>query len=403
MQSCNSVDLVEQTSRAKCILGETFGCAKGGMMHVQNCRGTFRCDKGPIISCGYPPGAREYWCPCNGTGNGSMSEEFLHYQNRAGHVSGSCPCRSIGRLWSNNAGGSAINLSMAVAGVDNMRIWPELPSDHSWHMDDSLIRKKVVPFNRTGWVPTLIQSRDYWFRRPLSDLILPLKCGNSRGEDSVVYRSFFHDRDGRALPADSDAVVLEMGAVDGVLESNSRFFETCLRWRSVLVEPSANNFRQIPRNRPNATRFHAAVCESARTVQLSQGAPHAGTTTANIFGRPKGSGESVRCRPLWDILAEANVGVSQRRVDYFSLDVEGAESGVIRSMGTATSFGVVTVEVSAGRRRVDIMRNMLERGFAYVGQISGRPSVANYVISDVFYNRSHFARFWPRSRAAGVG
>jgi len=52
---------------------------------------------------------------------------------------------------------------------------------------------------------------------------------------------------------------------------------------------------------------------------------------------------------------------------------------------------------------VDIMRNMLERGFAYVGQISGRPSVTNYVISDVFYNRSHFARFWPRSRAAGVG
>ena len=148
MQSCNSVDLVEQTSRAKCIPGETFGCAKRGMMHVQNCRGTFRCDKGPIISCGYPPGAREYWCPCNGKGNGSMSlSKFLHYENRAGHVSGSCPCRSIGRFWSNNAGGSALNLSMAVAGVDNMRIWPELHSERFWHMDNSLIRQRSVPFN----------------------------------------------------------------------------------------------------------------------------------------------------------------------------------------------------------------------------------------------------------------
>ena len=96
--------------------------------------------------------------------------------------------------------------------VDNMRIWPELHSERFWHMDSSLIRQRRVPFNRTGWVPTLIQSRDYWFRRPVSDLILPLKCGTSRGEDSVVYRSFFHDRDGRALPADSKAVVLEMGA-----------------------------------------------------------------------------------------------------------------------------------------------------------------------------------------------
>ena len=36
------------------------------------------------------------------------------------------------------------------------------------------------------------------------------------------------------------------------------------------------------------------------------------------------------------------------------------------------------------------------------GQISARPSPANYVISDVWYNRSHFARYWPRSRVLFV-
>ena len=41
---------------------------------------------------------------------------------------------------------------------------------------------------------------------------------------------------------------------------------------------------------------------------------------------------------------------------------------------------------------------MLERGFDYVGQISARTSQVNYVISDVWYNRPHFARYWPRSR-----
>ncbi len=314
-----------------------------------------------------------------------------------------CPCHT-GRVWSSQATGSILDLSVAVTGVKSMRRWPELHSDQFWHLDYSNRRnatgaQEQHAINRTGWVPTLIQSRDRWFRRPL---ILPLGCGDSRGEDSVVYRSFFHDRDGRALPADSEALVLEMGAVNGLAESNSRFFEACLGWRSVLVEPSAKNFEQIPRNRPNATSFHAAVCETARTVRLSTNVG----TTPNIFGeRAGGRGESVRCRPLAELLDEvrwAPGGRSPRRVDYFSLDVEGAESEVIRSMGTATSFGVLTVEVSAGARRVGIMRDMLARDFAYVGQISGRPSPTNYVVSDVFYNRSHFVRFWPHSRAAFV-
>jgi len=292
---------------------------------------------------------------------------------------------------------------VAVTGVKSMRRWPELHSEQFWHLDYSNRRNATGAqerhaINRTGWVPTLIQSRDRWFHQPA---ILPLECGDSRGEDSVVYRSFFHDLDGRPLPADSEAVVLEMGAVNGLEESNSRFFETCLDWRSVLVEPSTKNFEQIPRNRPNATSFHAAVCETARTVRLSLDVG----TMPNIFGDPGGRGESVRCRPLAELLDEvrwAPGSRAPRRVDYFSLDVEGAESEVIRSMGTATSFGVLTVEVSAGPRRVGIMRDMLARDFAYVGQISGRPSPTNYVVSDVFYNRSHFVRFWPHSRAAFV-
>ena len=221
-----------------------------------------------------------------------------------------CRCNETGKAaWSARATGSMLNLSAAVTGVESMQRWPELHLDQFWHLEvESTCSRgasctKVLPsnatgaqerhaINRTGWVPTLIQSRDRWFRRPL---ILPLDCGDSRGEDSVVYRSFFHDRDGRALPADSEALVLEMGAVNGIAESNSRFFETCLGWRSVLVEPSAKNFEQIPRNRPNATSFHAAVCETARTVRLSTNVG----TTPNIFGeRAGGRGESVRCRPL---------------------------------------------------------------------------------------------------------
>ena len=55
-----AVSLVEQASRAPCTSGETFGCQNlqdGLAIWVRNCRGLFRCRHGPILECGFPPGA----------------------------------------------------------------------------------------------------------------------------------------------------------------------------------------------------------------------------------------------------------------------------------------------------------------------------------------------------------
>ena len=90
------------------------------------------------------------------------------------------------------------------------------------------------------------------------------------------------------------------------------------------------------------------------------------------------------------------------RVDLLSLDVQGAEPIAAASLGGHISYGVVMAEVEVGTRRIDTMRAMLDRGFHYVGQISARPSPDNYIISDVWFNRSHFARFWPQSRVLFV-
>mmetsp|Transcript_45527 Transcript_45527/g.143227 ORF Transcript_45527/g.143227 Transcript_45527/m.143227 type:complete len:437 (+) Transcript_45527:442-1752(+) len=73
-RACTSVELVEQTSRATCTLGVSFGCEGPGVMYAHGCRGRFRCvhpARSPIIRCGYPPGAPHYRCLCNDT-DGSL-------------------------------------------------------------------------------------------------------------------------------------------------------------------------------------------------------------------------------------------------------------------------------------------------------------------------------------------
>ena len=69
----------------------------------------------------------------------------------------------------------------------------------------------------------------------------------------------------------------------------------------------------------------------------------------------------------------------------------------VSTLGSELSYGVVMAEVEVGPRRVDTMKTLLARG-----QISARPSPANYIISDVWWNRSHFERFWPRSRVLSL-
>ena len=108
------------------------------------------------------------------------------------------------------------------------------------------------------------------------------------------------------------------------------------------------------------------------------------------------------CAPLWQLLSRVNEVRRTGRVDLLSLDVEGAEPIAAATLGDEISYGVVMAEVTAGERRAATMMTMLARGFAYVGQISARPSPTNYVISDVWYNRSHFERYWPRSRVLFV-
>ena len=320
-----------------------------------------------------------------------------------------CQCTRIRWPHNQQADGSLLNLSLALSALSPVHE-ELLQSRQGWHVEQSKRARNgttvLIAVNRTGWVPTIVQTVHAWFHPPL---IRPLPCSNSRGEDSVIFRTFFHSASGLALRG--IGTFLEIGAFDGLSESNSLYFERCRSWKGLLVEGARINFRKLVRNRPNATTVRAAVCEqeglarfSAEDGTAAKLVPEGSSSverTARMLSsqRQHGSpGNSVRCAPLSSLLRET-FGETPR-VDIFSLDIEGSEPAAIATLGHAASFGCVVVEVNAGWRRIRVMHAMLARGFLYAGQISARPTLVNFVSSDVFYNRSHFRRFWPSSRAA---
>jgi FkbM family methyltransferase len=142
---------------------------------------------------------------------------------------------------------------------------------------------------------------------------------------------------------------VELGANDGRLASNTFHYEQFRNWRGVLIEPAPNLFLQCRANRSAENHVICAACVSfdychefvrlvysnsmsvSLNVETDIGDPKAHAELGRQFLRPD---ETVFefgavARTLNSILLEAN---APRRIDFLSLDVEGAEIEVLKGV-----------------------------------------------------------------------
>ena len=85
---------------------------------------------------------------------------------------------------------------------------------------------------------------------------------SSHNEDRFAIRYF-----GGAGNWTSSRTFLEIGAFDGVTESNTIIMERCLGWRGVLVEPNPRAFRPVWKS----TRAPGAPCRRVGVASMAWG------------------------------------------------------------------------------------------------------------------------------------
>ena len=139
---------------------------------------------------------------------------------------------------------------------------------------------------------------------------------------------------------------VELGANDGLNQSNTAYFEKSRGWSGLLVEPSPHRFLECRRNRPGSKVFCCACVDfdyQERFVEMEYAnlmsvSSNLSTDLADIDAHltramshlPE---DEVRfvfgalARPLSDIMDEAQC---PETIDLLSLDVEGAEMAVLR-------------------------------------------------------------------------
>ncbi|EOD17996.1 hypothetical protein EMIHUDRAFT_196010 [Emiliania huxleyi CCMP1516] len=143
-----------------------------------------------------------------------------------------------------------------------------------------------------------------------------------------IYRTYFAQK--------RDGFFIEVGGLNGAADgSNSLFFERHLGWRGLMVEASPLNFAGLFTRRPLAWRLEAALGASTQTLSFSG---HG--CCGKVIGGAGGDSYRVRAVPIGRVLKAMGVA----RVDFWSLDVEGAELSVLEGMDWAIHVSVFLIE-----------------------------------------------------------
>lgn len=142
---------------------------------------------------------------------------------------------------------------------------------------------------------------------------------------------------------------VELGANDGVKQSNSLYFEKYRRWHGLLVEPSPHNFVACRRNRSARNSIYCAACVSfdnpqefvrlmysdlmttavGQDTDLMDPAAHARLGAQFLPSHETVFEFGAVARRLDDLMTEAR---SPSLADFLSLDVEGMEIEVLKGL-----------------------------------------------------------------------
>lgn len=198
-----------------------------------------------------------------------------------------------------------------------------------------------------------------------------LKFYSQCDEDFILLKKYLNYNNG---------FFIELGAMDGVKYSNTKFFEDNLQWSGILIEPTIQ-YNDLLLNRPNAFNFNYAISKIKGEVEFVGDGNVAGIlnsmpmshsqkwklNTENSYFAP-----SVPISDIIDMVSQKMPKRKIEKIDFFSIDVEGGELEVLQTFDWSIPCFIILIELDGQNENKDQMcRDLLiEKGYKYEFNIS---------------------------------
>ncbi|CAG0920598.1 unnamed protein product [Notodromas monacha] len=171
---------------------------------------------------------------------------------------------------------------------------------------------------------------------------------------------------------EEDKFFVEVGALDGEKFSNTLWLEREKGWTGLLIEPGKRSYSNLVTkrrkcwtanacvSRSNHQEQHVKFIENVDAPELSSFFP----LTEPIFNVTlPGNHENiieVFCLPLADLILSLN----RTRVDFLSLDTEGADADIVQNFPWhRVDVRVIMVEKGQGETPIRIYNRMISAGY----------------------------------------
>ena len=124
---------------------------------------------------------------------------------------------------------------------------------------------------------------------------------------------------------------IELGAFDGINQSNTAFFEFTRKWKGLLIEPSPNSFELCIKNRPNSIVCNCCCVSNEYKEEFIKG-DFNGITMASVNGKRLNSNDLITVKALTlEKILDQNID-KNTFIDFISIDTEGYELEVIKGL-----------------------------------------------------------------------
>jgi len=177
---------------------------------------------------------------------------------------------------------------------------------------------------------------------------------------------------------------IEIGAHNGIMQSNTYYLEKNKNWRGVLIEPSPNNYILCKKNRSKFNKVYCNACVSFSYKEEFVKIAYAELVSTAIYlesdiDRPLLQAQKgltflkedeipiygAIAKTMNEILVDSN---APQDIDFFSLDVEGSEIEVLKGIDYNTyQFKYILIE---SRRPKKIEEFLINYNYRLIEKLS---------------------------------
>lgn len=185
-------------------------------------------------------------------------------------------------------------------------------------------------------------------------------------QDSWLYENVFNGK--------RNGVFVEFGAIDGLITSNSLFFEEELDWTGLCIEPIPEMFEKLKKNRKcicenYAISDHSGMVEFTLYPEVIGWSGMTESIEPQHQERIKNHGGDVvnikvKCCPLNDLLSKHKL----HKIDYMTIDVEGHEESIVKSIDFET-FDIKVLDIENNFNNYDIKDYLKGFGYRYLKRL----------------------------------